>query len=415
MRTLLFRIAAILVVSIVCVVAIANVLAAVFLTQPDPLRMVGPMAGQISAIDAYYRERSASRGNRVPDVVDKGALRTDLTSALQKRLQDNGVEVPVTVHDTGDGTAQVATIQLDGREITIDFPAPGGPPADLWILLARWMGLILVGVIAVALVMAYRVTRPFVILENAIASVGPDGVLPPIPETGSGEVRETAAVINRLSARLRHAMESRMRLVAAAGHDLRTPMTRMRIRAEFLNDDDRPGWLDDLDELELIADSAIRLVREEASGGDEQAVALDTLVAETVAELAGQNLNVVLTQSTPATIRAGQWALKRALRNVLINAATHGGGGRVRLSADGEMATITVEDSGPGIPDHLIDKVFEPFFRAEPGRVQTMPGAGLGLAIAHEIIDRFGGSITIRNGEAGGLIQTIRFSLANDG
>jgi signal transduction histidine kinase len=97
------------------------------------------------------------------------------------------------------------------------------------------MGLIIAGVMAVALVMAYRVTHSFVTLEKAIASVGADGVLPPIPESGIGEARQTAAVINRLSARLKNAMESRVRLVAA-GHDLPTPMTRMRIRAEFLDE-----------------------------------------------------------------------------------------------------------------------------------------------------------------------------------
>jgi signal transduction histidine kinase len=185
----------------------------------------------------------------------------------------------------------------------------------------------------------------------------------------------------------------------------------MRIRAEFLDESERADWLGDLDELELIADSAIRLVREEAGGGDEQPLALDLLVRETAIELSEQNFDIVVTSVEPAMVHAGQWALKRALRNIFINAATHGGGGRIALSASDGLVTILVENDGPGIPGDLIDKVFEPFFRAEPGRVQTVPGAGLGLAIAHEIIDRFGGSVKITNGPTRGLIQTISFPL----
>jgi signal transduction histidine kinase len=105
--------------------------------------------------------------------------------------------------------------------------------------------------------------QPLALLESAVEQVGPDGALPILPERGPAEVRATAKALNSLSSRLKRAMESRMRLVAAAGHDLRTPITRMRLRAEFVGDDEeRARWLTDLDELERIADSAILLVRE---------------------------------------------------------------------------------------------------------------------------------------------------------
>ena len=107
-------------------------------------------------------------------------------------------------------------------------------------------------------------SKPLALLESAAESVSPDGILPALAERGPAEVRATAAAINSLSARLKRAIESRMRLVAAAGHDFRTPLTRMRLRAEFVTDDEeRALWLKDIDELERIADSAIQLVREE--------------------------------------------------------------------------------------------------------------------------------------------------------
>ena len=130
--------------------------------------------------------------------------------------------------------------------------------------LLRWLALITFGATAIAVFVANRMVKPLVLLESAVELVGPDGILPHLPERGPAEVRATAKALNSLSSRLRAAIESRMRLVAAAGHDLRTPITRLRLRAEFIEDEEeRARWLNDLDELERIADSAILLVREE--------------------------------------------------------------------------------------------------------------------------------------------------------
>lgn len=408
MRSLRFRIAAILIGAIVVVVLVATTAVIFALNQPDPDRMVVPVASQIVAISAFLDENIDSASQPAVEAEEMGPLRPDLTAALQARLNDNGMDLPVTVHDKIGQGGQLAVVEVAGRQLAVEFPNMDGPPPELWIALAYWLGLIVLGVIAVSLFMAYRVTRPFAMLENAINSVGSDGVIPPIPEVGSGEARQTASALNRLSARLKSAVESRMRLVAAAGHDLRTPMTRMRIRAEFLPDEDRDSWVKDIDELELIADSAIRLVREEVSWGDHSPVELDKLLAETVEELQAQHYRIALGRLDQAIIDLlPSLAMRRALRNLLINAATHGKGGIVSLTANGPSVVIEITDKGPGIPQDLLARIFEPFFRAEPGRVQTIPGAGLGLAIAKEIIERSGGQLEVRNGPAGGLVQTI--------
>ena len=284
-----------------------------------------------------------------------------------------------------------------------DLPPPGPP----WMLLVGYMALIAMGATAVALFAAAKMSRPLVMLEQAITSIGPDGNLPTLPESGPDEVRATARALNRLSARLRTAMESRMRLVAAAGHDLRTPMTRLRLRAEFLPDEERDQWLNDLEELDRIADSAIGLVREEAEPGSAEPLPLDRLIPALVDDLAGLGIDVRLGAVEPAWTRAGPLALKRALRNLIINAATHGGGATVEVFLRHEAPTVVISDRGPGIPPELVEQVFEPFFRVDPGRRQQVPGAGLGLAIAREIVVRCGGGIAIRNRDGGGLIQTV--------
>jgi signal transduction histidine kinase len=215
----------------------------------------------------------------------------------------------------------------------------------------------------------------------------------------------TARAINSLSARLKAAMESRMRLVAAAGHDLRTPMTRMRLRAEFLVDPDREKWLADLDELDHIADSAISLVREETTTEALNPIRLDVLLRDVVAELGELGMDLRLGSIVPAEIVIRPLSLKRALRNLLVNAATHGRGAIVSLRKSGAHARIEILDHGDGIPDDLLQRAMEPFFRVDPSR--STRGAGLGLAIAREIILRNGGQLTLANTAAGGLSHTV--------
>ena len=254
--------------------------------------------------------------------------------------------------------------------------------------------------------------RPLRILDETIAKIRPDGIIPELPETGPMEVRTTAKTINRLATRLNAAVSSRMRMIAAAGHDMRTPMTRMRLRAEFVADcDDRQSWLKDLDELDHIADSAIRLVREEISPAAQEQVSLDAVLRSIAEEVRETDLPVEQGAIAPALVKGAPFALKRALRNLVVNAATHGLGARVSLANYGEEAVLTVMDCGPGIPQNLLDRVFEPFFRVDQARRQLVPGAGLGLAISQEIIENHGGTITIVNRREGGLLQTVRLPL----
>jgi signal transduction histidine kinase len=228
-----------------------------------------------------------------------------------------------------------------------------------------------------------------------------------LPESGPAEVRATAVALNTLSTRLKRAIESRMRLVADAGHDFRTPLTRMRLRAEFVDDEeDRALWLRDIKELEHIADSAIQLVREESTKAPPEVICVDDLVKSVTIELRDQNFEIVVSDTDKAFVKANRLALSRALRNLLINAATHGGRGIVSVTG-GITARITISDEGPGISPDLLDHVFEPFFRVDRARAQRVPGAGLGLTISREIIRRAGGDIRIANGPGGGLVQIV--------
>ena len=413
MNTLRAKIALLLVVAIVSVVGILTWVMIAMLVPPPPQRTTEPLADQVEMfLRVAKQDTSALTLVREPS---GGDLRENATARLRTELAERGVDLPVTISRKDWNAPLVVSIPIAGKGWLLLPIADLPPQRKPWYGLLKWLALITVGVSAIAIFAAHRMVQPLMLLENAVESVGPDAILPLLPEKGPAEVRATARALNSLSSRLRSAIESRMRLLAAAGHDLRTPITRMRLRAEFVEDEEeRRLWLTDLDELERIADSAILLVREESGKTSPETLRLDTLVTGIAGELKDQNLDVTVTGTQTVSVRAGKLALSRALRNLIINAATHGRQATVSFAdadgADGAVAQVIIEDEGPGIPPELLYRVFEPFFRVDPGRRQNIAGAGLGLTIAREIVQRAGGDIKISNRNGGGLKQVVELA-----
>lgn len=415
--TLRTRIAALLIAAILSVVGLATLAASRALRPPPAAATMEPIARQIQALARIARETPhllKTSDDMLRDQPAVGVENQHLSDFLTRELLKTSGDLTAIISRQGDAAALTASIDLGGVGwLVVDIPDLS-PPDDRWVIFTIWIVMIVVGSSLVALYIAWRLGRPLELLESAASRIGADATLRHIPETGPAEVRATARALNHLSERLAVAMESRMRLVAAAGHDLRTPMTRMRLRAEFIEDDEERGkWLADLEELDLIADSAIRLVREEASRDGLEVLRLDWLLEEIAAEMSELQYTVVLDHSAPVAVRAGPLALKRALRNLVLNAATHGGGAKVTCVAYSNDAVVTITDEGPGIPEDVIGQVFEPFFRVDPARRKLLPGAGLGLAIAREIVERFGGRISISNLTPRGLQQKVVLRLSS--
>lgn len=420
MKSLRNRLVLLLIVAIVTVVGLATLAAGLVLQPPLPSTIMEPVARQLHVLaDLALRDRqeAVAAGVTLQDAPAGGAEVAVMSRFLTGAMASTGPARVAVVTEAGGTSAIFASVELGAGDWVVTQIPDLRPPPGRWWALAGWIVLIVLGSTAISIFAASKIIRPLQLLEDAIGRIGPDGMLPAIPETGSGEVRATAQALNTLSSRLKSAVESRMRLVAAAGHDLRTPMTRMRLRAEFLPQEaEREKWFGDLEELDAIADSAIRLVREEVGSDSREPVRLGQLIDEIVAELVPLGYKVTPPSPVSLPVSAGPLALKRALRNLIINAATHGGGATIELSRAGGDAVVTIRDRGPGIPPDLIANVFEPFFRVDAARRKTMPGAGLGLAIAKEIVERFGGSITIANADAPkGLVQTVRLPLAAGG
>ncbi len=287
MNTLRAKIALLMVVVIVSVVGLLTIVLFYLLGPPQRLHSLSPVAQQVETLVRVVNDGSDAI-SLVPQR-SPGRILENVTRRLREALAARDLDLAVTVSRDGWRAPLVVSIPVEGRGWVLlpitDLPPLGAP----WRGLLRWLLLITFGATAIAVFVANRMVRPLALLESAVESVGPDGTLPALPERGPAEVRATAKALNSLSSRLKRAMESRMRLVAAAGHDLRTPITRMRLRAEFVEDDEeRARWLTDLDELERIADSAILLVREESGKAPPELIQLDELVGSIGAELRDQ-------------------------------------------------------------------------------------------------------------------------------
>jgi signal transduction histidine kinase len=395
------------------VVGVATSATIYILGPRGPEEFTQPTVMQIKMLLPLFQNRdqspSSSPLGTLLETPMVGAPRAIFTTVLQDSLRNVGIPNRIVVTKPANSDLAVASVELPDRG-WLALPIADEPhPDGVWLALLSWISFIITGAVAIALAVGHWVARPLALLESVATTISQSGQVEVLSESGPAEVKATARALNRLTANLKAAMESRMRLVAAAGHDLRTPITRMRLRAEFLPEHEQSAWLRDLDELRCIADSSIQLVHEEVERKTEEPMRFDEIAETVVGELTATGLMIELVKSTPVLIRAAPLGITRVLRNVITNAATHGKGCKVLVEARQQWATLVVEDNGPGIPEAVINRVFEPFFRIDPARRQLIPGAGLGLAIAKEIVGRHNGQIILTNRAVGGLRQEIRF------
>ncbi|MEJ0019653.1 MAG: ATP-binding protein [Acetobacteraceae bacterium] len=258
-----------------------------------------------------------------------------------------------------------------------------------------------------------RLTAPVRTLAAAAEALGRDVNAPPLPEDGPSEVATAAAAFNTMAARIRRFVQDRTELLTAIGHDLRTPITRLKLRAEFVEDDEqRAKMLADLGELEAMVSATLAFGRDARTGEAVSPLDLAELL-RTILDEAGdawpdQAERLAYEGAPHLTVRGRPLGLKRALSNLVANAVIYGGGARVilRPAAQG-LVVIDIEDDGPGIPPGELERVFEPFHRGEPSRSRETGGVGLGLPIARNIMRAHGGDVTLANRPMGGAKATV--------
>lgn len=269
------------------------------------------------------------------------------------------------------------------------------------------LSLSLLSVLGVAIVLARHLTKPLSQLSEAAQAAGRGDRTARVPEKGAREMRQAARAFNAMQAEISQFDAERMRMLAAVGHDLRTPMTSLRIRAEMVDDDElRNAMVRTLDEMAVMADGLISYAKEGQDAEKMLPLDLGQLLNQ-LCQDRGANCNAI--ENVQVTGR--RVGLGRAIGNLIDNALRYGDEATVSLSQDKRHAIITIEDIGPGIPPDRQSAMFQPFTRGDDSRSLETGGAGLGLSIARTIIVAHGGEIALENREEAGLRVVVTLPL----
>jgi signal transduction histidine kinase len=267
-----------------------------------------------------------------------------------------------------------------------------------------------IGAVTLFSVLAVRwATQPLQRMASAARAFANDLDAPPLPETGPIEVRGAAEAFNFMQARLRRLVVERGRALAAVSHDLRTPLTRMRLRAELVQDAALRARINaDIDAMQGMVDGVLAYLRGIEDSEASQAINMEALLSSIVEDEQALGRQVSLEPAAADRARAAAYVgklsvLRRAVTNLVDNATTHGTRVNVRLEESGDALRIVVEDDGPGIAPADLARVTEPFVRLDPARSPHTGGAGLGLSIARDAATYHGGTLTLENRSEGGL------------
>lgn len=273
-----------------------------------------------------------------------------------------------------------------------------------------WIALTTVLILGISFWAVHRMTRPLRQFADAAERIGLDVRSPPLPERGSREMRNATRAFNRMQERLRRFVDDRTMMLAAISHDLRTMLTRLKLRAEFIEDaEQQRKEIADLDEMQDMLDSTLAFARDDAAEESRTQTDLAALVQSLCDDMADARQPVSCTTGGRLPYVCAPGSIKRAVQNIVVNAVKYGEAADVVVQDGAEQIDITVTDKGPGIPADRREDVFRPFFRLEASRNRETGGSGLGLAVARSIARRHGGDITLEDAENGGF--TVRLSL----
>jgi signal transduction histidine kinase len=416
--------------------------------------LVGLILAQSLTFAAQYYERyqstkTAMLGNFEHDTATSIAILDRLPAAERlewtKRLQRRNYDYLLREHDPGialasNDLAATAAQSLQaslGRNYDLTFveiPGPrqhfqaqvrlaDGSPVTIDVRpsvrpLSPWLPFVLFGQLVLMIGctwLAVRIAiRPLSRLAEAVENLDPKAHPVQLDENGPREVAYAARAFNSMQARIAAYLKERMQLLAAISHDLQTPITRMKLRAEFMDDSVEKDKLgNDLDEIEHLVREGVAYARS-VHGATETScrISLDSFLDSLVCDYQDTGREVSLIGKNGAVIETRPHALRRILVNLVDNALKYAGTAEVEICGNASTGvSIKVLDRGPGIPEEILAEVVKPFYRVESSRNRSTGGTGLGLAIAQQLANAIGGSLSLRNRDGGGLCVTLDFSV----
>jgi len=260
----------------------------------------------------------------------------------------------------------------------------------------------------IAVLIARGISRPLQRLAKAAERLGRGEMVAEVEETGPDDVRMTARAFNMMQHRIHRFVEDRTRMLAAIGHDLRTPLTSLRLHAEFVQD---PGlqskMLGTIEEIQTMTEAAIGYATDQSIKEQTRRVDLGALIESLCEDLIELGMDIGFSAASRIVIDCRPASLKRAVRNLIENGVRYGNRVRVHIETSDKEIVLSIHDDGPGVPEDEMDKIFMPFYRLESSRNRNTGGVGLGLAIARSVVRQHGGDIILRNMSPGLRVQVI--------
>jgi signal transduction histidine kinase len=423
-------------------------LAALILTQILFLALFGAERG-LSHVEEQRADiiRQSERLVGLLPTIPEPARMDVLSAAGSDRVIFRLGDTPIVAAETSDGDARMelgarggsSFDHLDDGPVTAFARRLGLTPATLRLSLpmsdGQWLNIeaslerpgaflpprLLLGAILSALavwivmrVLVARITLPLRQLADTADALDLDRAPPERIETGPSEVKALAKALHSLHARLVNAVRERTRILAALGHDLRSPITALRLQAEFVDEDQlRERIARILDEMQEMTETTLAYARGLSEAGDKHPSDPFALVARLAEEL-NTTVNPVTLGSMPVvTTPLRELPVRRAIRNLIENAQRYGGKLHISGELDGSAARIHIDDDGPGISQEDLQRVFSPFERLEASRSRDTGGHGLGLTIARDILRAQGGDVELSNRAGGGLRATVTLPVSS--
>ena len=330
-----------------------------------------------------------------------GAIFDERVNDVRGRIRD------IVDQNPGDGIYVISLQLADRTWVNIAAPDVQTVPAWSTATTALIIGTLIV-VLALSILGIRRLTAPLSTLTQAAERLGRNVYAPPLPEAGSTDVIQAIRAFNDMQDRIRRFVEDRTRMIAAISHDLRTPITRMRLRAELIGkSEQQQKMLADLAEMETMIASTLSFGREDANTESRQSVDVVELLRAICADIPQAKIPVEQSAALATKIDGQPVALRRGFTNLIDNAVRYGNQALIGLGGDDNNIVVTIDDDGPGIPEEQLDRVFRPFYRLDSSRSRDTGGTGLGLAVARTVFRAHGGDVVLSNRSTGGLRTTV--------
>ncbi|HEX8585998.1 MAG TPA: ATP-binding protein [Allosphingosinicella sp.] len=364
----------------------------------EPAAAVGDADAREARVEARLTETLAQAGVTASEV--RAASRTEARPP-RARVEGRGPS-----QGRGEQEVLVLSARVDGGWLNGRLPTPRGDP---W--LAGRLGaatlILYVIVLGMTLLVAMRLARPLRDLTRAAEAFHGRSLAPEVEPRGPADLRRAIDAFNAMNRRVTALLDEKDRMLGAIGHDLRTPLASLRIRAEGVEPaGERERMVATIEEMNAMLEDILVLARSGRAREEARPVDLGALVEAVAEEFHGLGQEVTVEAVARVVAPVQPVLLRRAMRNLIDNALKYGGSARVTVAQSAEQATILVSDGGPGLAPEEMERVLEPFYRAEESRSRETGGSGLGLAIARAIAESHGGALSLANGNPG-LIATI--------